>query len=76
MNSKPQARESRSVRLREDEWITAEAIARLYGESSAGLGLRTALAHLDRRLRRSARRDEFLEHHAQVTADHAAKDAR
>lgn len=52
MTSKPPARESRSVRLREDEWVTAEAIARMSGETSAGFGLRTALAKEAERIAR------------------------
>lgn len=41
----PTARESRSVRLNEHEWATAEAIARISrgGIWSAGAGLRRAL---------------------------------
>lgn len=52
MSNRPPVRESRSVRLRDDEWILAEAIARMYGERSAGFGLRAALAREETRLRR------------------------
>jgi hypothetical protein len=36
-------RESRSVRLDEDEWVLAEALAELHRERGAGAGLRRAL---------------------------------
>lgn len=55
MKRKLEARESRSVRLREDEWVLAEAIARLDGENGAGHGLRWALAREAERLSRSNR---------------------
>lgn len=59
MTARREPRESRSVRLRDDEWVTAEAIARLKGENGAGFGLRTALARESHRLMRSADRVEF-----------------
>jgi hypothetical protein len=45
-------RESRSVRLSEREWATAEAIAYLELETGAGHGLRTALRMSVDRIRR------------------------
>lgn len=42
MEAKPQ-RESRSVRLSENEWATAETIAVMCGAEGAGAGLRAAL---------------------------------
>lgn len=38
-----QTRESRSVRLSQDEWDTAEAISLINREGGAGAGLRAAL---------------------------------
>lgn len=47
-------RESRSVRLRLDEWVLAEAIARLgAGRPSAGQGIRDSLHRERDRLRRA-----------------------
>lgn len=59
MTTRPAPRESRSVRLRQDEWDLAEAISRLNGEIGAGFGLRAALVREENRLRRSADRDRF-----------------
>jgi len=42
--TKKETRESRSVRLSLDEWITAEALAQVVGGRGAGAGLRSALA--------------------------------
>lgn len=53
MKRKLEARESRSVRLRDDEWALAEAIARTNGEAGAGHGIRWALAREAERLNRS-----------------------
>lgn len=60
MSNRPPVRESRSVRLRDDEWILAEAIARMHGERSAGFGLRAALIREENRLRRDKVRSEEL----------------
>lgn len=46
-------RESRSVRLKEEEWVLAEAISRLgAGRPSAGQGIRDALHHERARINR------------------------
>lgn len=71
MNSKPKAREARSVRLRDDEWVVAEAIARLNGESSAGSGLRTALTMAAASLRRTVGREEFASLLEQIRSERA-----
>jgi hypothetical protein len=68
MTRKPQARESRSVRLRDDEWALAEAIAELAGEAGAGHGIRIALARDAERIALSGRGEELaLRHQALLT---------
>lgn len=59
MTTRPAPRESRSVRLRQDEWDLAEAISRMNGEIGAGFGLRAALVREENRIRRSPDRDRF-----------------
>jgi hypothetical protein len=54
MATKNGARESRSVRLYDHEWVMAEALARLEGEQGAGFGLRQALKRETQRVRRSS----------------------
>jgi len=71
-NNRP--REARSVRLGEDEWVLAEAIARLNGERGAGQGLRTALKREARRLRRGPDSSEFDLLVRQLTAERTAGD--
>lgn len=69
MTTKPPARESRSVRLRESEWIVAEAIARHTGETSAGSGIRAALLITANRIRKSGNAPEFNQLIEQITAE-------
>lgn len=59
MDTRPAPRESRSVRLRQDEWDLAEAISRMNGEIGAGFGLRAALVREENRIRRSSDRERF-----------------
>lgn len=69
MSNRPRVRESRSVRLRDDEWALAEAIARMNGERSAGFGLRCALLREEARLRRSGRSAELARILAAIEAE-------
>jgi hypothetical protein len=74
MTSKPVARESRSVRLRDDEWVLAEAISRMNGERGAGFGLRTALKREENRINRSPQRQWLAELQLEIEAERAAGD--
>jgi hypothetical protein len=74
MTRKPPARESRSVRLRDDEWALAEAIAQLNGETGAGHGIRTALIREAERIARSGHGEELTSaRHRLLTARAAHK---
>lgn len=53
MTTRHAPRESRSVRLRQDEWDLAEAISRMNGEIGAGFGLRAALTREGNRIERT-----------------------
>lgn len=63
-----QTRESRSVRLSQDEWDLAEAISLLQLGGGAGHGLRTALRWAERQIRTGGRRAELDELLAAVKA--------
>lgn len=69
MKNKPPARESRSVRLRDEEWVLAEAIARINGENGAGHGLRMALAREAERLARRGHGEELSQYRAQILSE-------
>lgn len=69
MNRKLEARESRSVRLRDDEWVLAEAIARINGENGAGHGLRWALAREAERLNRAGRGALLDSYRVQISSE-------
>lgn len=71
MKNRPPARESRSVRLRDEEWVLAEAIARMSGEAGAGHGLRMALAREAERLARKGYGPALKAHLAQIKNERA-----
>lgn len=66
-------RESRSVRLHTEEWVLAEAIARLgAGRPSAGQGIRDALHRERDRLSRAGRGTLLTELMDQIMNERAA----
>lgn len=67
-----QAREQRSVRLRDDEWSLAEAISRLNGERGAGFGLRMALKQARGQLVRQHGAEAVESMMKQITAERSA----
>jgi len=69
---KRERRESRSVRLSEQEWATAEAIAHMDLEAGAGHGLRAALRTAADRIRRQGRGAELEQLTALFQAQRAA----
>lgn len=72
MTTKPAVRESRSVRLRQDEWDTAEAIGRIRGERSAGFGLRAALSMAEDQLTEQGRGGDLDRIKAEIKAERTA----
>lgn len=77
MNTRTETRESKSVRLSQDEWTLAEAICRMVqsrGErTTAGLGLREALRMAEDYFLAAGRGAELEEHKVQIRV---ARDAR
>ena len=72
MTTQPAVRESRSVRLRQDEWDMAEAIARISGERGAGFGLRLALTNMGNKMCQDGKADQLAETLEQIEAERTA----
>lgn len=76
MNEQQPVRELRSVRLREDEWVLAEAIASMgAGRSSAAQGIREALVVAEERLRRLGKGNRLVELKQQIAQERRRKRA-
>ena len=75
MTERSPVRESRSVRLRDDEWDLAEIIALMSEEraTSAGYGLRVALRTAADRIRRQGRGAELDQLMAQAAQRRAGR---
>lgn len=75
MTTRPGPRTPTSIALNRRERVLAEAIGRLHGSASAGVGVRESLRFMEDRLKANGQGKELCRLMAEVEAEHAERDA-
>lgn len=75
MSNRPGPRTPTSIAMNRRERILAEAIGRLHGSASAGVGVREALRHMEDRLKINGQGDELRRIMAEIETEHAERGA-
>ena len=75
MTTRPGPRTPTSIAMNRRERVLAEAIGRLHGSASAGVGVRESLRFMEDRIKINGQGDELRRLMEQIESEHAERDA-
>lgn len=75
MTTRPGPRTPTSIAMNRRERVLAEAIGRLHGSASAGVGVRESLRFMENKIRMNDQGSELDQIMAQIESEHAERDA-